>query len=196
MTDQSRTLTGAVLYAIHRRLRSLRSLTGGYKWSRPAGEKVICGFVWALTTPVLSAETRKTLLKEAFGMEMTQVVEKQIDDFDWMLESYGRERFAAEKKQCREEGEQSGFKKGVKIGFARGEQSGFEKGEQSGFEKGEQSGFEKGEQSGFEKGSEHATESIAIEMLKYNYRLEEISRMTGLNMEKILQIAKDNNLNN
>ena len=44
-------------------------------------------------------------------MEMTQVVEKQIDNFDWMLESYGRERFAAEKKQCREEGEQSGFKK-------------------------------------------------------------------------------------
>ena len=152
------------------------------------GRRDICGFVWALTTPALSAETRKTLLKEAFGMEMTQVVEKQIDDFDWMLESYGRERFAAEKKQCREEGEQSGFKKGVKIGFAKGEQSGFEKGEQS--------GFEKGEQSGFEKGSEHATESIAIEMLKYNYRLEEISRMTGLNMEKILQIAKDNNLNN
>ena len=113
-------------------------------------------------------------------MEMTQVVEKQIDDFDWMLESYGRERFAAEKKQCREEGEQIGFKKGVKIGFARGEQS----------------GFEKGEQSGFEKGSEQATESIAIEMLKNNYRLEEISKMTGLNMEKILQIAKDNNLNN
>ena len=53
------------------------------------GRRDICGFVWALTTPALSAETRKTLLKEAFRMEMTQVVEKQIDDFDWMLESYG-----------------------------------------------------------------------------------------------------------
>ena len=39
----------------------------------------------------------------------------------------GRERFAAEKKQCREEGEQNGFQRGVKIGFARGEQSGFAK---------------------------------------------------------------------
>jgi predicted transposase/invertase (TIGR01784 family) len=152
------------------------------------GRRDICGFVWALTTPALSAETRKTLLKEAFRMEMTQVVEKQIDDFDWMLESYGRERFAAEKKQCREEGEQNGFKRGVKIGFARGEQSGFEKGEQS--------GFEKGEQSGFEKGIEQSKENFTLNMLRYNYRLEEISKMTGLSMERILQIARDNNLGN
>jgi predicted transposase/invertase (TIGR01784 family) len=103
-----------------------------------------------------------------------------------MLESYGRERFAAEKKQCREEGEQSGFKKGIKIGFARGEQSGFEKGEQS--------GFEKGEQSGFEKGIEQSKENFALNMLKNNYRLEEISRMTGLTMERVLQIARNNNL--
>ena len=134
------------------------------------GRLDICGFVWALTTPALSAETRKTLLKEAFGMEMTQVVEKQIDDFDWMLESYGRERFAAEKKQCREEGEQNGFKRGVKIGFARGEQS------------------------GFEKGIEQSKENFALNMLKNNYRLEEISRMTGLTMERVLQIARNNNL--
>ena len=103
-------------------------------------------------------------------MEMTQVVEKQIDDFDWMLESYGRERFAAEKKQCREEGEQNGFKRGVKIGFARGEQS------------------------GFEKGIEQSKENFALNMLKNNYRLEEISRMTGLTMERVLQIARNNNL--
>ena len=113
-------------------------------------------------------------------MEMTQVVEKQIDDFDWMLESYGRERFAAEKKQCREEGEQNGFQRGVKIGFARGEQS----------------GFEKGEQSGFEKGIEQSKENFTLNMLRYNYRLEEISKMTGLSMERILQIARDNNLGN
>ncbi|MBQ9445603.1 MAG: hypothetical protein IJU61_03345, partial [Victivallales bacterium] len=72
----------------------------------------------------------------------------------------------------------------------------FEKGEQSGFEKGEQSGFEKGEQSGFEKGIEQSKENFALNMLRYNYRLEEISKMTGLSMERILQIAKDNNLGN
>ncbi|MBR6057106.1 MAG: hypothetical protein IKP58_02945 [Victivallales bacterium] len=33
----SRTLTGAMVYSVVRRLRSLRSLADGYEWSRPAG---------------------------------------------------------------------------------------------------------------------------------------------------------------
>ena len=33
-------------------------------------------------------------------------------------------------------------------------------------------------------------------MLKYNYRLEEISRMADLSIERVLQIARDNNLGN
>jgi predicted transposase YdaD len=108
-------------------------------------------------------------------MEMTKTVEKKVDEYDWMLVSYGKKRFDDEKKKCREEGEQSGFVKG----------------EQSGFVKGEQSGFVKGEQSGFVKGEVEKSESIARNMLRSNYLPEEISRMTGLDIARIHQLAKE-----
>ena len=37
-------------------------------------------------------------------MEKTQVIEKETDEYDWMLVSYGQKRFDDEKKKCREEG--------------------------------------------------------------------------------------------
>ena len=113
-------------------------------------------------------------------MEMTQVVEKKINEYNWFRELCGHELYEAKMKQYYKEDLERERKKG----------------EQSGFEKGEQSGFEKGEQSGFEKGIEQSKENFALNMLRYNYRLEEISKMTGLSMERILQIVKDNNLGN
>ena len=116
--------------------------------------KDICGFVWTLTTTALLAGQRKSKLKEDFGMKMTQVVEKEIDKYDWMLVSYGEDQFEKDKKKCREEGERSGFV----------------------------------------KGEAEKSESIALNMLKSNYSPEEISRMTGLDIPRILQLAKENNL--
>ena len=106
-------------------------------------------------------------------MGMTQVVEKEFDEYDWMLESYGRKRLEREKKKCREEGEQSGFAKGEQSGFAKGEQSGFAKGRV--------------------EGREETSESIAIKLLADNYPLEKISKVTGLDIPRILLIAKGNN---
>ena len=103
----------------------------------------ICGFIWALTTTALSAGQRKSWLKEKFGMDMTETIEKKVDEYDWMLVSYGEKRFEEEKKQCREEG--------------RVEKS----------------------------------ESIARNMLRSNYLPEEISRMTGLDIARINQLAKE-----
>ena len=100
-------------------------------------------------------------------MEMTQTVEKEIDKYDWMLVSYGEDQFEKDKKKCREEGERSGFVKG------------------------EQSGFVKGEQSGFVKGEVEKSESIARNMLRSDYLPEEISRMTGLDIARINQLAKE-----
>ena len=103
-------------------------------------------------------------------MKMMPVIEKEIDKYDWMLVSYGEDQFEKDKKKCREEGERSGFVKG------------------------ERSGFVKGEQSGFVKGEAEKSESIALNMLKSNYPPEEISRMTGLGIATIRQLAKKNNL--
>ena len=108
-------------------------------------------------------------------MEMTKTVEKEVDEFDWMLVSYGEDQFEKDKKKWREEGERSGFVKG----------------ERSGFVKGERSGFVKGEQSGFVKGEVEKSESIARNMLRSNYLPEEISRMTGLDIARINQLAKE-----
>ena len=79
-------------------------------------------------------------------MKMTQVVEKEIDKYDWMLVSYGEDQFEKDKKQCREEGEKM------------------------------------------------KSESIALKLLEDNYPLEKISRVTGLDIPRILQLAKKNNL--
>ena len=100
-------------------------------------------------------------------MEMTKTVEKEVDEFDWMLVSYGEDQFEKDKKKCREEGERSGFVKG------------------------EQSGFVKGERSGFVKGEVEKSESIARNMLRSNYLPEEISKMTGLDIARINQLAKE-----
>lgn len=83
-------------------------------------------------------------------MEMTQTVEKEIDQYDWMLVSYGEDHFENEKKQCREEGERNGIKKN--------------------------------------------SECIALNMLKSNYPPEEISKLTKLDLARIHQLAKFNNL--
>ena len=87
-------------------------------------------------------------------MKMTQVVEKEIDKYDWMLVSYGEDQFENDKKKCWEEGERSGFV----------------------------------------KGEAEKSESIALKLLEDNYPLEKISRVTGLDIPRILQLAKDNNL--
>ena len=79
-------------------------------------------------------------------MEMTKVIEKEIDKYDWMLDSYGRKQFEREKKQCREEGRVE------------------------------------------------TSESIALKLLEDNYPLEKISRVTGLDIPRILQLAKKNKL--
>ena len=121
-------------------------------------------------------------------MEMTQVVEKEIDEYDWYLQLCGRDLYEKKMKQYYKEDLEKEREKGEKIGFAKGQQSGFAKGEQS--------GFEKGEQSGLEKGIEQTKENFARNMLKYNYRLEEISRMADLSIERVSQIARDNNLGN
>ncbi len=121
-------------------------------------------------------------------MEMTQAVEKEIDEYNWFRELCGHDLYEKKMKQYYKEDLEKEREKGEKIGFVKGEQSGFTKGEQS--------GFTKGEQSGFVKGSEQTKEKLALKMLEFNYRLDEISRMTDLSMERILQLAKDHNLGN
>ena len=58
-------------------------------------------------------------------------------------------------------------------------------------EQSEKRGLEKGEKLGLEKGKR---ETVLNMLKKKKYSLDEISEITGLSEEEILQIAKDNNL--
>ena len=51
---------------------------------------------------------------------------------------------------------------------------------------------EKGMERGLEKGLERATQSIALNMLKDNFSLEQISRLTGLTIAQLQQMQADN----
>ena len=51
---------------------------------------------------------------------------------------------------------------------------------------------EKGMEKGLEKGLERATQSIALNMLKDNFSLEQISRLTGLTIAQLQQMQADN----
>ena len=48
------------------------------------------------------------------------------------------------------------------------------------------------EEKGMEKGLEKATQSIALNMLKDNFSLEQISRLTGLTIAQLQQLQVDN----
>ena len=61
------------------------------------------------------------------------------------------------------------------------------------FEKDKKKSREEGERSGFVKGEAEKSESIALKLLEDNYPLEKISKVTGLDIPRILQLAKDNN---
>ena len=54
--------------------------------------------------------------------------------------------------------------------------------------------FEKDKNKCREEGRVEKSESIALNMLKSNYPPEEISRMTGLGIATIRQLAKKNNV--
>ena len=58
------------------------------------------------------------------------------------------------------------------------------------FEKDKKKCREEGERNGIKKNSE----SIALKLLEDNYPLEKISKVTGLDIPRILQLAKKNNL--
>ena len=64
-----------------------------------------------------------------------------------------------------------------------------EEGEQIGIEKGEQIGLKKGEQIGLQKGKKE----IVKNMLKANMTIEQISQMTELSKDEILEIKKELN---
>lgn len=129
-------------------------------------------------------------------MDMTQLVEK--DEYDWMLVSYGEDYFENEKKQCREEGERNGFVKGFAEGFMKGVAKGAEEKfanryvEEFANEFAEE--FAKWFAKVFAEILAEKCDSIALNMLKSNYPLEEISKLTKLDLARIHQLAKYNKL--
>ena len=154
------------------------------------------------------------LLKEIFGMKKTQDEEDEIEDYNWFINSMGRELSEKKKKEW-EERKRLGIRLPLRLGIgpedilavsrsahldvleARIEKN-IQRGKLSECEEREQYGFLKGYADGFKDGFEKAwasnSDSIALNMLTSNYPPEEISKLTKLDLARIHQLAKYNNL--
>ena len=147
-------------------------------------------------------------------MKKTQVEEDEIEDYDWFINAYGRVLFEKKKKQWEEE-IRLGIRLPLRLGIGPEQilavsrsarldamEARIEKlsraGKLSEHEEKEQYSFLKGYADGFKEGFEEAwasnSDSIALNMLTSNYPPEEISKLTKLDLARIHQLAKYNNL--
>ncbi|MCB1212879.1 MAG: Rpn family recombination-promoting nuclease/putative transposase [Chlamydiia bacterium] len=86
-----------------------------------------------------------------------------------------------------EKGEKLGLEKGEKLGLEKGEKLGLEKGEKLGLEKGEKLGLEKGEQLGIARRNREIVEIMS----KNGMSIEQISQITKLSLEQVIEILKE-----
>lgn len=131
-------------------------------------------------------------------MEIPTALAKEIDKYDQILDSHGRGRFEAAKKQCFEEGERNGFAKGFAEGFVKGfAKSSAEVSAQMSVDKIANEfakEFTKWFAKVFAERWAETCKNIALNMLTSDYPTEEISKMTGLGIESIHQLAQNNSL--
>jgi hypothetical protein len=87
----------------------------------------------------------------------------------------------------------------AELGYIVGLKDGIEKGENTGFKKGEDIGFKQGivhekqlEDKNEKKAIKHSQERTALKMLKNRFSVEEISDLTGLSINEVLVLKKQN----
>ena len=75
-----------------------------------------------------------------------------------------------------------------------GIQRGYESGQRDGYESGQREGYESGQREGYESGKRAVASNVAIKMIKSNYIADTIIEMTGLSMEALETLSKENGL--
>ena len=126
----------------------------------------IHGLVWTLTTQSLTAAERKKILTEVYEMDMTEALEKSVDESEeWLYNYYGKERINQIKAEGREEGRR----------------------------KGREEGRRKGREEGRRKGREEEKQKNVLHLLKMRYSIKRIKAILQLTEDEILRIARDNN---
>ena len=98
--------------------------------------------------------------------------------YEWFLDLYGRKRAKAEMKQSGRDGWKEGFKEGFIESFTES------------FIK----SFTEILETSIESTRKKTCETIVHKMLEAKYPLDEISKLTDMDMMDILKLAKDNNL--
>ena len=79
-------------------------------------------------------------------------------------------------------------KKGLEEGRRKGLEQGIAEGLEQGLQQGMQQGMQQGIQQGVSEGEKNAKIEIAVEMLKNNFSIEEIQKITRLSIEEIKNI--------
>ena len=90
------------------------------------------------------------------------------------------ERYEQGKKQGIKEGKEQGIKEGKKQGIKEGKEQGIKEGKEQGIKEGKKQGIREGKL------------EIAKNLLNVNLPLEQISNITGLSVDEIKSLTKDN----
>jgi flagellar biosynthesis/type III secretory pathway protein FliH len=91
-------------------------------------------------------------------------------------------------KQGLKKGVKKGVKQGIKKGITKGIQKGIQKGVKQGIKKGVQKGIKKGVERGINQGAQDKAIEVAKNFLSMGLSLEQISKGTGLSIDKIKQL--------
>ena len=83
-------------------------------------------------------------------------------------------------------------KKGLEEGRRKGLEQGIVEGLEQGLQQGLEQGIQQGIQQGVSEGEKNAKIEIAEEMLKNNFSIEEIQKITRLSLEEIKKIKINN----
>ena len=115
-------------------------------------------------------------------IEKPLTIEEADAFYEWFLDLYGRKRAKAELKQSGKDGWKEGFKEGFIESFTESFTESFIK------------SFTEILETSIESTRKKTCETIVHKMLEAKYPLDEISKLTDMDMMDILKLAKDNNL--
>lgn len=144
-----------------------------------------------------SAEERKAIITEEFGIPMSERLSDEVREMSNVSIGLEERWYRQGVDKGFERGEQAGYEKGKQAGYKRGEQAGYERGEQAGYERGEQAGYERGKQAGYERGQEAGYERG--EQAGYERVLDRLPQLVaylraeGRTSEEIADIISDAN---
>ncbi|MDR2197919.1 MAG: PD-(D/E)XK nuclease family transposase [Deltaproteobacteria bacterium] len=139
---------------------------------------------------LFKADNMEEVMKIAVGdkqLEEVAGILKQVNEED-LLENFGKKikiETSAAWLSGQLNGKQEGWKEGKQEGWKEGKQEGWKEGKQEGLQEGKQEGLQEGKQEGLQEGMRKKQIAVAEAMIKENFELEIIAKISELSLDEI-----------